>query len=48
MKVEFPIWEYRDLIGWISRTEKFFCFHKTLENSKVEITSIQLDEDVIH
>ncbi|CAL9132881.1 unnamed protein product [Musa textilis] len=45
--VEFPKWEDGDPTSWISRAEKFFRFHRTPEESKVEITSIQLDGDVI-
>ncbi|RRT80887.1 hypothetical protein B296_00022660, partial [Ensete ventricosum] len=47
MKVEFLRWEDRDSTSWISRVENFFRFHKTPEDSKVEIASIQLNEDAI-
>ncbi|RWW73770.1 hypothetical protein BHE74_00018317 [Ensete ventricosum] len=47
MRMEFPGWEYGDPIGWISRAEIFFRFHKTLEKSKVDIASIQLEGDAI-
>ncbi|RWW46073.1 hypothetical protein BHE74_00048017 [Ensete ventricosum] len=47
MRVEFFRWEDGDPIGWISCVEFFFFFHRTLEESKVEIASIQLEEDVI-
>ncbi|RWW25489.1 hypothetical protein GW17_00010165, partial [Ensete ventricosum] len=47
MRVELPIWEDGDPIGWISRAEKFFHFHKILKESIVEIASTQLECDVI-
>ncbi|KAG6503289.1 hypothetical protein ZIOFF_035600 [Zingiber officinale] len=47
MKVEFPRWENNNPIGWISRAEKYFRFHNTLDNAKVELTSINLEGDVI-
>lgn len=47
IKVEFSRWEDRDPTSWISKVENFFHFHRTPEESKVEIASIQLDEDVI-
>ncbi|RRT81670.1 hypothetical protein B296_00000085 [Ensete ventricosum] len=47
MKVEFPRWEDGNLIGWISCAERFFRFHRTPEESKVEITSIQFEGDAI-
>ncbi|KAG6497167.1 hypothetical protein ZIOFF_045055 [Zingiber officinale] len=47
MKVEFPRWENNDLIGWISRAEKYFCFHSTSDYAKVELASINLEGDVI-
>ncbi|RRT46410.1 hypothetical protein B296_00022440 [Ensete ventricosum] len=47
MRVEFPRWEDGDPIGWISCAEFFFNFYRTLEESKVEIASIQLEGDAI-
>ena len=47
MKVEFPRWEDGDPTYCISKAENFFCFHKTQEDSKVEMASIQLDVDAI-
>ncbi|RRT73332.1 hypothetical protein B296_00021736 [Ensete ventricosum] len=47
MKAEFPRWEDGYPTSWIFRAEKFFRFHRTLEESKVKITSIQLDGDAI-
>ena len=47
IKVEFPRWEDGDSTSWISRVEIFFRFHRTPEESKVEIASIQLDGDAI-
>ncbi|RZR74099.1 hypothetical protein BHM03_00032151 [Ensete ventricosum] len=47
MRMEFHRWEDRDLISWISRAEKFFHFHRTPEESTVEIASTQLEGDVI-
>ncbi|RWV77992.1 hypothetical protein GW17_00061110, partial [Ensete ventricosum] len=47
MRIEFSRWEDGDLIGWISRSEKFFHFHKTLVESMVEMASTQLESDVI-
>ncbi|RWW40561.1 hypothetical protein BHE74_00054015 [Ensete ventricosum] len=47
MRVEFHRWEDGDPIGWISLAENFFRFHRTPEESKVEITFIQLEGDTI-
>ncbi|RRT32240.1 hypothetical protein B296_00055096 [Ensete ventricosum] len=47
MRVEFPRWEDGNLIGWISHAERFFHFHRTPEESKMEIASIQLKGDAI-
>ncbi|RWW21340.1 hypothetical protein GW17_00014514 [Ensete ventricosum] len=38
MRVEFPRWEDGNPIGWISCAKKIFRFHRTPEESKVEIT----------
>ncbi|RWW68180.1 hypothetical protein BHE74_00024309, partial [Ensete ventricosum] len=47
MRVEFPKCEDRDLTSWVSWAEKFFHFHITLEESKMEVASNQLDGDMI-
>ena len=47
MKLEFPHWDDEDLSGWVSRAERFFKYHHTLADSKVEITSISLNGDAI-
>ncbi|RRT33718.1 hypothetical protein B296_00054365 [Ensete ventricosum] len=47
MRVEFPRWEDGDPTSWVSRAEKFFHFYITLEESKVEVASNQLDDDAI-
>ncbi|RWV95392.1 hypothetical protein GW17_00041990 [Ensete ventricosum] len=47
IRVEFPRWEDGDLTSWISRAEKFIHFHRTLEESKVEVALNQLDGDTI-
>ena len=47
IRVEFPRWEDGDPTSWISRAENFFRFHRTPEESKVEVASIQLDGDAI-
>ncbi|RRT42569.1 hypothetical protein B296_00013965 [Ensete ventricosum] len=47
MRVKFLRWEDGDPTGWISHVEKFFHFHRTPKESKVEITSIQLEGDAI-
>lgn len=48
MKVYFLKWRDGDMIDWISKVEIFFfCFHKTLEDSKMKIASIQLDYNTI-
>ncbi|RZS16836.1 hypothetical protein BHM03_00048894 [Ensete ventricosum] len=31
--VDFPRWEDKDLTGWISRTKRYFRYHKTPEAS---------------
>ncbi|RRT79175.1 hypothetical protein B296_00015090 [Ensete ventricosum] len=47
MRMKFPRWKDGDLNGWISYAEIFFHFHRTLEESKMEIASIQLEGDAI-
>ena len=47
IKIEFPRWEDGDPTSWISRAKFFFHFHRTPEESKVEVASIQLDGDAI-
>ncbi|KAG6527542.1 hypothetical protein ZIOFF_009653 [Zingiber officinale] len=47
MKVKFPRWESNDPIGWISRDERYFRFHSTSDNAKVELTSINFKGDAI-
>ncbi|RWW19163.1 hypothetical protein GW17_00016803 [Ensete ventricosum] len=47
IRVEFLKWEDGDPTSWVSRAEKFFHFHRTLEESKVEVVSNQLDGDTI-
>ncbi|RWW11032.1 hypothetical protein GW17_00025385, partial [Ensete ventricosum] len=44
---EFPRWEDGDPTGWISRVEKFFHFHKSLEEYMVKIASAQFKGDAI-
>ncbi|RWW17943.1 hypothetical protein GW17_00018087 [Ensete ventricosum] len=44
---EFLIWEDGDLIGWVLHVEKFFHFHRTPEESMVEIASTKLEGDAI-
>ncbi|RZR73531.1 hypothetical protein BHM03_00025330 [Ensete ventricosum] len=39
-RIKFPRWEDRDPISWISRVEIFFHFHRTPEESKVDISFI--------
>ncbi|RWW48803.1 hypothetical protein BHE74_00045091 [Ensete ventricosum] len=46
-RMEFPKWEDGDPTSWISHAEKFFHFHKTSEESKIEIASIKLEGDAI-
>ena len=47
MRVDFPRWEKGDPIGWISRAERYFRYHKTADESMVEITAIHLEGDAI-
>ncbi|RWV83002.1 hypothetical protein GW17_00055449 [Ensete ventricosum] len=47
MKVEFLRWKDRDSTSWVFRVENFFCFKRIPKESKVEITSIQLEGDTI-
>ena len=42
MRVDFPRWEEGDPIGWISRAERYFQYHKTTDASMVEIAAIHL------
>ncbi|MUG03554.1 hypothetical protein ECC01_21445 [Bacillus tequilensis] len=41
MRVDFPRWEEGDPIGWISRAERYFRYHKTADASMVKIAAIQ-------
>jgi hypothetical protein len=45
MKLEFPRWDDEDPSRWVSKAERFFKYHHTPADSKVEIASISLDED---
>ena len=47
MRVDFPRWEEGDPIGWISRAERYFRYHKTADASMIEIAAIHLDGDAI-
>ena len=47
MRVDFPRWEEGDPIGWISRAERYFRYHKTADASMVEIAAIHLEGDTI-
>ena len=47
MRVDFSRWEEGDPIGWISRAERYFRYHKTADASMVEITAIHLEGDAI-
>ena len=47
MRVDFPRWEEGDPIGWISRAERYFRYHKTADVSMVKIVAIHLEEDAI-
>ncbi|RRT58048.1 hypothetical protein B296_00024668 [Ensete ventricosum] len=46
-RMEFSRWKDGDPIGWISRAEKFFHFHRTPGESMVHIASTQLKGDAI-
>ena len=47
MRVDFPRWEEGDPIGWISRVERYFRYHKTVDASMVKIAAIHLEGDAI-
>ena len=47
MRVDFPRWEEGDPIGWISRVERYFQYHKTADATMVKITAIHLEGDAI-
>ncbi|RZS25389.1 hypothetical protein BHM03_00058576, partial [Ensete ventricosum] len=47
MKVDFPRWEERDMIGWITHVERYFRFYRTIDATRVEITAIHLERDAI-
>ncbi|RWW68759.1 hypothetical protein BHE74_00023687 [Ensete ventricosum] len=47
MKVDFPRWEEGDPIEWISRTEHYFRFYRTIDATWVEIATIHLEGDAI-
>ncbi|RWW39727.1 hypothetical protein BHE74_00054916 [Ensete ventricosum] len=47
MKVDFPIWEEGDSIGWISCVERYFRFYRTADATWVKIAAIHLEEDAI-
>ncbi|RZS12668.1 hypothetical protein BHM03_00044152 [Ensete ventricosum] len=44
-RVDFPRWEDGDLIGWISRAERYFQYHRTPEASMVNIATIHLGRE---
>ncbi|RZR99704.1 hypothetical protein BHM03_00029311 [Ensete ventricosum] len=45
--VDFPRWEEGDTTGWLSRAERYFCYHRTPEASLVDIAVIHLEGDAI-
>ena len=47
MRVDFPRWEEGDPIGWISRAERYFQYHKIADASMVKIAAIHLEGDAI-
>ena len=47
MRVDFPRWEEGDPIGWISRAEQYFRYHKIADASMVKIAAIHLERDAI-
>ncbi|RWW51744.1 hypothetical protein BHE74_00041882 [Ensete ventricosum] len=47
IRVDFPRWKDGDPIGWISRVERYFRFHKTRDASMVDVATIHLEGDVI-
>ncbi|RWW15207.1 hypothetical protein GW17_00020966 [Ensete ventricosum] len=47
MRVDFPRWEDGDPTGWISRAERYFRYHRTLNVSMVDIVAIHLEGDAI-
>ncbi|RRT63513.1 hypothetical protein B296_00012215 [Ensete ventricosum] len=47
MRVDFPRWEGGDPTRWISRAEQYFCYHKILGASMVDIAIIHLERDAI-
>ncbi|RWW23692.1 hypothetical protein GW17_00012050 [Ensete ventricosum] len=47
IRVDFPRWEDGDPIGWISRTKRYFRYHKTPNASMVDIAVIHLEGDAI-
>ncbi|RWV90752.1 hypothetical protein BHE74_00056434 [Ensete ventricosum] len=46
MKVDFPRWE-GDPIEWLSRTERYFQFYRTVDATRVEIAAIHLKGNAI-
>ncbi|RWW25003.1 hypothetical protein BHE74_00053763 [Ensete ventricosum] len=47
IRVKFPRWEDGDSTNWVSWAKKFFHFHRTPEESKVEVALNKLDGDAI-
>ncbi|RRT44043.1 hypothetical protein B296_00010920 [Ensete ventricosum] len=48
MRVDFPQWEDGDPTRWISRSERYFRYHRTLEASIVSIAAIHLEEKLLN
>lgn len=44
MKMEFPRFSRSDLVGWLMRCEEFFSLDNTLDDDKIRMASIHLDE----
>ncbi|RRT31552.1 hypothetical protein B296_00032932 [Ensete ventricosum] len=44
MRVDFPIWDEGDPIGWISRAEYYFRFYRIADATWLEIAAIYLEE----
>ncbi|RZS19214.1 hypothetical protein BHM03_00051586 [Ensete ventricosum] len=47
IKVDFPRWDEEDLVGWITRAERYFLFYRTVDATRVEIAAIHLEGDAI-
>lgn len=47
MKIDFPLFEGIDVLNYIFKAEKFFCFYHISDPYRLEIASIHFDGPIV-